>query len=178
MLAQTIDEIKNRSGVLDDPEIESVMVARGLHRIYGQDGTSADETPPQSSSATGDARPPVTVPVTVLERMQRYLNREADYLPVTIERAVELTERIVSNDDDEQVLAFLELLNGICAEFYSKDKDVEGLIMYATHHAYTKTIHFNAALAEFAGLDPNNADELRVLARKFGADASERTSDK
>lgn len=45
LLAQTVDEIKNSSGVLGEPEIESAVVARGLHRIYGKEGASATTTP-------------------------------------------------------------------------------------------------------------------------------------
>jgi hypothetical protein len=116
-------------------------------------------------------------PETALDRMQPYIQSNLDYKPITLERAVELTDKIVAYDDDEQVYAFIELLYGICAAHFTKGAvgrpDVESLVMEAAQKAYSRTVHFNAALHEFAWLDLSKPDDLRVVTRQFGESEGE-----
>jgi len=102
----------------------------------------------------------------VLQRMQDALSVPFDYKPITHEQAAELADRITHYEDDEVVYALIKLLHGICeAKFHNKD--VEGLVLYAVHRAYSKTVHFSDAYQEFAQLDPNSERDSRVLQRRF-----------
>ena len=114
--------------------------------------------------------PQTASPASTLERIKAALETPFDYKPITVERAVELADKILAYDNDEQAHQFIELLNGICAAHLARDNrlaDVESLVMFAAHQAYSRTIHFTACYGEFAQLDPNSPDDLRLLTRKF-----------
>ena len=105
-------------------------------------------------------------PCDALQRIQDSLNSSFGYLPITHDQAAELADRIAHYDDDEVVHALIKLLHGICeAKFHGGD--VEGLVMYAAHHAYSKTAHFEQAFQEFVLLDPTSERDARVIHRRF-----------
>lgn len=79
-----------------------------------------------------------------------------DYMPITVERAQELVDLIVEHDNDAQIHALCELLHGITYahfdEVRSKDAykiSVEGLVIWATRHAYSRSLHFNGSFHTF-----------------------------
>ncbi|MDQ3686873.1 MAG: hypothetical protein M3430_14950 [Acidobacteriota bacterium] len=112
----------------------------------------------------------------VLERLRASLSTDVDYRPISIERAEALTDRILAYDDDEQTHALIVLLHGLVHAHYAKERpDVEALAMFAAHRGYAKTVHFTEGLREFASLDPDAPDDLRVLSRQYTADEGEDT---
>jgi hypothetical protein len=89
-----------------------------------------------------------------------------DYPPISIERAEALVERIIEPCEDEQVLAFIELLHGITFAHLDERMNaphyrvaVESLVIAAVSRAYSLTEDFHTALRSFSQkVAESNAD--------------------
>jgi hypothetical protein len=126
----------------------------------------------QETPARRDAR-------RLLERMkQRSDEREAYkdsglYEPITLEQALKLTEKIITQGDDDAAHAFIALLHGITAAHYAEKRegyrgpDAEGLVIYATHRAYSRTTHFSDSVSEFTQLDADTFNEIDALRGEY-----------
>jgi hypothetical protein len=55
----------------------------------------------------------------------------------------------------------------VAAHYGGQYGDVESLAMWASHCAYSKTLHFHRAYDEFAALDPSNERDASVINRQF-----------
>jgi len=96
-------------------------------------------------AADEDAEPPARAPVATRQPP------EAKSL-MTQERITALVDTVITFDEDEKALAFIELLRGITDAAFVSRTDVEIITIVASQRAYAKTVDFNEKLDEFAGL--------------------------
>ncbi len=71
--------------------------------------------------------------------MQTPANKARGRKLLTMERAAELADSIITHDEDEKARAFVELLEGIEKAAYSDRCAVDSIVLAATHRAYSKT---------------------------------------
>jgi len=68
-------------------------------------------------------------------------------LPLDYKQAADLAARIVEQDEDEQILAFIVLLANLC--YTEKQVDRESVFFAASREAYSSTRHCDTAFDEF-----------------------------
>jgi len=180
-IGDELDEIVERAGLhITSPEVLRLLFpllrfrqAERQRGVIARSAPAGDPGDDQGDDPDDDPDPPQeseSLKESVLKRLQERMKTPLDYQPISVKRARELAEKILNQDDDATVWAFITLLHGITAAHLGKDDgkhDVEGLVIYAVHLGYSLTQHFNFALEEFASLDPDHPDDQRVLERRF-----------
>lgn len=131
-----------------------------------------------------ESQPQHYEPCDALARIQEERRQPHEYQPITIQRALEITDLLLGYEDDEQVFVFIELLRGIAAAHdgeLRRDRtgytgpDVEDIVVRATHRAYAHAYHCEIAFREFVRLDPRNPRDLRVLRHQWSDEPEGRT---
>ncbi len=123
----------------------------------------------------------------LLERQKRIFDSQGPYeasgryKPITLDDALGLAEKIIPHDGDEEAYAFITLLHGLAAAAFAERREgyrgptLEGLVIYATQRAYTRTMHFADGVTEFAYLDPATFEEIDALRSEyFGEEGGEK----
>ena len=122
----------------------------------------------KSTKATGEASGQSNdehLQAEIFEAAKRRRSLDFDYQPITPDEADRLAEQIVPFDEDEIAWAFIRLLHGIAYAGYKDPQDLERIVDYATRRAYSTTFHHHDSFHEFALINQENSDGLRVLRR-------------
>lgn len=130
-----------------------VELAELLPRYLGGE----DMTPPTPEIPEAES---ASAPITGAAPQSR---SDSQFHPITIQQAVELVNRILKYDDDDDALALVRLVNSIAYERDEQKRD--DLATWTINQAYTLTMDFSGKVKAFVA----RANEMEI---KRGASPS------